>query len=78
MTKKGHNMENNQLKEDVKKINESKGKVEDMIKLLIKYDPAQVYEEMLKTNASFRQFVEENKHKSTQDLIYDCDLKLFQ
>lgn len=71
-------MENKQLKEDVKKLNESKVTFKGMVKLLTEHDPMQVYEEMVKTNESFRRFIEENKDKTTQDLIYDYDLRIFQ
>lgn len=69
------NKSNITLEETIKAMNESSITFDGMVKILAEYDPIKVYEEMLKTNESFRRFIEENKHKSTLDMIYDYDLK---
>lgn len=40
-------------------------------------DPNGVYERMMKTNPDFRKFVEDNKHKTTEELIKEHNLEVF-
>ena len=46
---------------------------DEFIREMIK-NPNKVYDEMLKNNPDFRKFVEDNKHKTTEELISEHNL----
>lgn len=39
-------------------------------------DPDRVYQEMMENNEEFRKFVEENKNKSTEQLIAESNINI--
>lgn len=50
----------------------------NMLSLLAEKDPRRVYEDMLQSNADFREFIDKNKNKTRRELIESYNLDIIR